>query len=140
MVFAFDTLSYSRFLREQGVSQEHAEAHAEAARQFIMAELVTKQDLLAVRQDLQSVRQDLHDTFDSKLGNLSRHLETKVENLSQRFDTKVENLSQHFDTKLESLSRHFDTKLENFSLRVTVRLGVLLAAGIGAVATLVKLT
>jgi hypothetical protein len=129
MVFAFDTLSYSRFLRERGVSQEHAEAHAEAARQFIMAELVTKQDLLAVRQDLQSVRQDLHDTFDSKLGNLSRHLETKVDNLSQ-----------HFDTKLESLSRHFDTKLENFSLRVTVRLGVLLAAGIGAVATLVKLT
>src|SRR5437016_2450226 len=36
MVFAFDTLSYSRFLRERGVSQEHAKAHAEAARQFIM--------------------------------------------------------------------------------------------------------
>ena len=45
MVFAFDTLSYARHLRDHGVPQEQAEAHAEAARQFIMAELVTRQDL-----------------------------------------------------------------------------------------------
>jgi hypothetical protein len=45
MVFAFDTLSYARHLRDHGVPQEQAEAHAEAARQFIMSELVTKQDL-----------------------------------------------------------------------------------------------
>jgi len=96
MVFAFDTLSYSRFLRERGVSQEHAKVHAEAARQFIMAELVTKQDLFSVRQDLQK--------------------------------------------DLQNAVTHFDTKLDNLSLRLTVRLGVLLAAGIGALAALVKLT
>jgi hypothetical protein len=92
MVYAFDTLSYARFLRDRGVSREHAEAHAEAARQFIMTELVTKQDLLLIRQDLQSA------------------------------------------------ITHFDTKLDNLSLRLTVRLGVLLAAGVGALAALVKLT
>ena len=85
MVFAFDTLSYARFLREHGVLQEHAEAHAEAARQFIMAELVTKTDL-----------------------------QTAV-------------------TQLE-------TKMEILSLRTTVRLGVMFAAGIGALAALIKLT
>jgi len=37
MVFAFDTLSYSRFLRERGVSQEHAKAHAESCETVIMA-------------------------------------------------------------------------------------------------------
>jgi hypothetical protein len=92
MVFAFDTLSYARFLRDRGVAQEQAEAHAEAARQFIMAELVTKQDLLLIRQDLQNA------------------------------------------------ITHFDSKLDNLSLRLTVRLGVLLAAGVGALAALVKLT
>jgi hypothetical protein len=103
MVFAFDTLSYARFLRERGVAHEHAEAHAEAARQFIMAELVTKQDLLMVRQDLQVVRQDLQ-------------------------------------KDLQNAVTHFDAKLDNLSLRLTVRLGVLLAAGVGAIAALVKLT
>jgi NADPH-dependent curcumin reductase CurA len=99
MVFAFDTLSYARFLRERGVAHEHAEAHAEAARQFIMAELVTKQDLLLVRQDMQMVWQDLQNAV-----------------------------------------THFDAKLDNLSLRLTVRLGVLLATGVGALAALVKLT
>jgi hypothetical protein len=95
VVLAFDTL----YLRERGISQEHAEAHAEATRQFIMAELVTKADLAPVRADLAAVRQDLTNTV-----------------------------------------AHFDAKLENLSLRLTVRLGIMLAAGIGALAALVKLT
>ncbi len=45
MAFAFDTLGYSKTLRAAGISTEHAEAHAEAAREFIMHELVTKEDL-----------------------------------------------------------------------------------------------
>ena len=45
MVFALDTLGYAKHLREHGVPSDQAEAHAEAARDFIMDELVTKLDL-----------------------------------------------------------------------------------------------
>ena len=45
MAYAFDTLGYSKRLRDGGVPQAQAEAHAEAARDFIMVELVTKTDL-----------------------------------------------------------------------------------------------
>ena len=41
----FDTLGYARFLREGGVPQDQAETHAEAARQFIMADIATRDDL-----------------------------------------------------------------------------------------------
>jgi hypothetical protein len=34
-------------LENSGISRKHAEAHAEAAKGFIMAELVTKSDLAA---------------------------------------------------------------------------------------------
>ena len=47
MVFALDTLGYAKRLRESGVPGAQAEAHAEAARDFIMAELVTRIDLEA---------------------------------------------------------------------------------------------
>jgi hypothetical protein len=47
MVFALDTLGYAKHLRDGGVPSNQAEAHAEAARDFIMAELVTKIDLEA---------------------------------------------------------------------------------------------
>jgi hypothetical protein len=44
MVFAFDTLSFARYLREKGVPTDQAETHADAVMQFVMGELVTKQD------------------------------------------------------------------------------------------------
>jgi hypothetical protein len=47
MVFALDALGYAKHLRDHGVPNEQAEAHAEAARDFIMTELVTKLDLEA---------------------------------------------------------------------------------------------
>jgi hypothetical protein len=45
MAYAFDTLGYAKRLRDAGVPQAQAEAHAEAAREFVMGELVTKTDL-----------------------------------------------------------------------------------------------
>lgn len=45
MAFTLDSLSYAKHLRDNGVPQDQAEAHAEAARMFIMNELVTKEDL-----------------------------------------------------------------------------------------------
>jgi hypothetical protein len=45
MAYAFDTSGYAKRLRDAGISAAQAEAHAEAARDFVMAELVTKTDL-----------------------------------------------------------------------------------------------
>ena len=78
MVFALDTLGYAKHLRDRGVPSDQAEANAEAARDFIMAELVTKIDLEAA--------------------------------------------------------------LDRVTLRMTVRFGVMLVAGIGVLAALQKLS
>ena len=77
MAQAFDTLGYAKRLREAGVPQQQPEAHADAAREFVMADLVTKTDL--------------------------------------------------------------QLALDNVTLRLTVRLGVMLAARIAALAALMKL-
>ena len=52
MAYAFDTLGYAKRLRNAGISQEQAEAHAEAAREFVMGELVTRSDLQAAMDTL----------------------------------------------------------------------------------------
>jgi hypothetical protein len=77
MVFALDTLGYAKHLRDHGVPSAQAEAHAEAARDFIMGELVTKLDLEAA--------------------------------------------------------------LDRVALRMTLRFGVMLVAGLGALAAILKL-
>ena len=54
MSLAFDTLGYSKRLRDAGVAQQQADAQAEAARDYIMAELVTKSDLAAAVDGLRA--------------------------------------------------------------------------------------
>lgn len=59
MAYAFDTLGYAKRLREAGISQGQAEAHAEAAREFVMGDLATKADLQALRAGLQAAMDTL---------------------------------------------------------------------------------
>jgi hypothetical protein len=70
VVWAFDTLGYAKRLREAGVPNLQAEGHAEAAREFIMTELVTKQDLLATEQKLQAAMDTLALRLTVQLGGI----------------------------------------------------------------------
>ncbi len=48
----FDTLAYARRLKEAGVSDEQAEAHAEAVRAAMTHGVATKADLAELRADI----------------------------------------------------------------------------------------
>lgn len=98
MAYAFDTLGYAKRLRDAGISQGQAEAHAEAAREFVMGELVTKADLLAIRADLLATKADL-----------------------------------------QAMKADLQTAIDTLSLRLTLRLGVMLAAGLATLAAIIKL-
>ncbi len=60
----FDTLAHVRTLREAGVEQKQAEAHAEAGR-AIRAGLATKADLAVIEADIAAIKARL-DTFATK--------------------------------------------------------------------------
>ncbi|HEY3847193.1 MAG TPA: hypothetical protein VGL95_08780 [Acetobacteraceae bacterium] len=93
MAFAFDTLAYAKHLQDSGIPPQQAEAHAEAAREFIMAELVTKPDLAAVREEAAATKLDL--------------------------------LASDAATR-----RELEASMDTLSLRLTVRLGSMMAAGL----------
>jgi hypothetical protein len=106
MAWAFDTLGYAKRLREAGVPNPQAEGHAEAAREFIMIELVTKPD------------------FHAGLENLGTQLRTEIDALRTELRTEVSSLREAIDTQ---------------TLRLTVRLGGIVAAGIGILALIQRL-
>ena len=95
MAHAFDTLGYSKRLRDSGVPSNQAEAHAEAARDFVMTELVTKSDLLAAMSD--------------------------------------------FDSRLLATRNDLQAAIEKSSLQVTIRLGGIVALGVGLLAALQRI-
>jgi hypothetical protein len=70
MAFAFDTLGYSKHLQDAVVPRPQAEAHAEAVRDFIMRELVTKDDLNAGVGNLQSGIENAKSSLTIRLGSM----------------------------------------------------------------------
>ena len=113
MAFAFDTLGYAKKLRDAGVAADQAEAHAEAARDFVMHELVTRYDLQAVRDGLQTDVQAVRDN--------------------------IETVRRELQTAIDTSRRELEAKIDTQSLRLTVRMGVMLTAGLSILAAVLKL-
>lgn len=134
-MYAFDTLSYARRLKEAGVPEAQAEAHAEAARTFIMGELVTRHDLAvmgqALQRDLQVTREGLQRDLQATSEGLQRDLQTATTELRQ------EQGSLRRD--LDSLRRELEAKIDHQTLKLTLRLGLLLAAGIAVLAAILRI-
>lgn len=107
------TLGYAKRLRDAGISVEQAEAHAEAARDFVMGELVTRNDLEVAR----------------------RGLDTSI--LATRRDLEV--AQRGLDTSILATRRDLEAAIERQTLRLTVRLGGIVAIGVAILATIIKL-
>jgi hypothetical protein len=95
MAFAFDSRGYAKHLRDAGIPRDQVEAHAEAAREFIMAELVTRYDLGVLRRELEA--------------------------------------------KIDVLRGELEAKIDTLPMRLTIRMGVMLTAGVAALAAVIKL-
>jgi hypothetical protein len=78
VAWAFDTLGYAKRLREAGVPNPQAEGHAEAAREFIMTELVTKQDLQTAINSLEARLAGRIDTLQAAMETLTLRLTVRL--------------------------------------------------------------
>jgi hypothetical protein len=89
MAYTFDSLGYAKRLRDGGVPQDQAEVHAETARDFIMAGLATKADVLAVRTDLLATEQRLQTELRHTEQKLQSSIDTQTLRLTVRLGTIV---------------------------------------------------
>jgi hypothetical protein len=80
-----DTLGYVKKLTAVGISREQAEAHAEALRDDLASQVVTKIDLAATEQRLDSKIAALDGKLDSKF----LTLDSKVSTLEVRLEGKI---------------------------------------------------
>lgn len=108
IVYAFVALGYATQLWDAGVPQTQARP-AMAARDFIMAELVTKADLAATG-DLLRTSMSAHES----------RMESQVAALGSRIDL-------------------LESRIDNLGLQLAVRIGALLAAAVAILTALQKL-
>jgi hypothetical protein len=164
MVVAFDTLAYARRLRDAGIPPPEAEAHADAAREFIMAELVTKPDLLAVRADIASIREEIgaaktelreeigavktelreeigavKSELRAEIGSLKTELRAEIGAVRSDLHNEIIATKRDLQESIAVARREMIAAMANVELRVTMRLGTVMAVGIGILAAVIKL-
>ena len=103
--------------RDAGVTLSEAEAHAEAARDFVMAELVTRTDL------------------DTSTSALRRDLEGSIAALRRDMEVSFTSVRE----EMAGMRRDFQAALDNMGLRLTIRLGAMMGVAIAVLAAIIKL-
>ena len=114
---AFDTLTYARRLREVGVPQEQAEAHAEALAAAVTETLATKHDL-------------------QELAGAMKH---DLQGLAAAMKQDLQGLAAATKQDLRELAAGTKQDMRELELRLSIRLGGMVGVSVAAVAVLVKL-
>ena len=109
----FDTLAYAEKLKAAGIPNPQARAHAEGLLTLVEQNLATKTDIELLRRDMKELETGLRRDM--------KELETGL-----RRDIK----------ELEIGLRH---ELKEIESRMTMRLGGLIVAGVGALAVLMRI-
>ena len=117
---AFDTYAAVKKLKEAGFTEQQAEAQTTLLTDVIAGELATKHDIEAIKHDIETVKLDL-------------------ENVRAELKRDIETLRAELKRDIETLRADMKHDMKELELRLTIKLGAMLALAVGAVATLVKL-
>jgi hypothetical protein len=157
MSVSFDTLSFAKRLTEAGEKPAVAEAHAMALKEFVMDAIATKADISDLRRSLgdeiQGVRDGIQDVRDeiadvrvdvadvrTEMRNEFTKVRGEMRDEFVKVRSEISGLTERFATKDEL---HHEVGLlrkdiDAMGLKLTVRMGGMLAVAVGAVATLGK--
>ena len=102
---AFDTYAAVKKLKEAGFTEQQAEAQTALLTDVIAGELATKHDIETVKHDIETVRLD------------------------------IENVRAELKRDIEALRADMKHDMKELELRLTIKLGAMLALAVGAVAT-----
>ena len=113
---AFDTYAAVKKLKEAGFTEQQAEAQTTLLMEVIAGELATKHGIETIKHDIETVKLD-------------------IENV--RAELKRDIATVKLD--IENVRAELKRDMKELELRLTIKLGAMLALAVGAVATLVKL-
>lgn len=130
-----DTLEYAKLLRQAGFSARQAEGQAQALAATMTDSIATKQDIaeLGGRVDLLGLQIDeVEARFELRLRELEERIEVRLREFERRLEVRMSELEKRVDAKM-------DARFADLERRLTVRMGVIMTAGIGLMVTLDRL-
>ena len=168
MTVSFDTLSFAKRLTEAGEKPAVAEAHAPSSRkmplkEFVMDTIATKADIREVGEEIEDLRDAIGDVrgglnevrgeikeIRQEIGDIRGEIK-EVRGEIKEIRSEAKDFREEFLSFRKEVSERFATKdelrheigflrkdIDAMGLKLTVRMGGMLAIAVGAVATLGK--
>jgi hypothetical protein len=141
-----DTLQYARRLRDAGVPREQAEAHAAVMADMIFTEVASRAD---VDQAVGGLGGEMHAAFDGLRGGMAAEFAAVRAEMATELAAVRAEMAAEFAAVREEMAglragmdlrfAGVDAALAALGNRLTLRLGGLMVAGIGVLATLIRL-
>jgi hypothetical protein len=129
-----DTLAYAKRLIAVGMPPRQAEEQIEIFAEIIDSNIATKQDIESIHRDIESIHRDIESIHrDIEL----IHRDMKEMESSLKRDMKEMEGSLKRDMK--EIEGSLQRDIKELEMKMTIRLGAIMTAGIAVVATLVKL-
>ncbi|BBE08788.1 Hypothetical phage protein [Mycoavidus cysteinexigens] len=128
----FDTLKFSKRLKEAGVPSAQADAEAEGLSEIFtvnLQKLVTKEDLQLAKKELQHQIIDVSKELRHEINDLGKDLGHEINDLSKDLRHEIKDVRKD----ITNLEQRFDTKLEKFEMSLLVKMGIMLASAAGLV-------
>jgi len=137
----FNTLVFSKKMQNVGMTQEVSEELASTLlnlhvnqfenlltkNEFCKSEIEIKKEIDGVKKEIDGVKNEIND-----VKNEMKNFVTK--NDFYKFENEIKREIENFVTKKE-----FYAEIKNLSLNLTIKMGVIMVASIGALALLIKL-
>ena len=118
-------------LTTTGFTEQQAEAQTALLIDVIAGELATKHDIETLRLEIENVGAALKRDIET--------LRLEIENVQAALKRDLETVRAELKHDLETVRAELKRDLKELELRLTIKLGAMLALAVGAVATLVKL-
>jgi hypothetical protein len=146
----FDTHDYVKQLTAAGVPEPQAEVHARALANLVNDQIATKRDLEELRIALKHDLDELRIATQHDIEGLRIATQHDIEGLRIAFKHDIEELRIAFKHDLEEQEMRLGHEMEkhrlgtqrdlkDLELRLTIRIGVIVAAAVGVIAGIVKL-
>ena len=150
----FDSLGYSQRLIDAGVDRRQAEAQAALARDHILAEVATRDDLDEFREDVERQIGSLRTDLEREVGGLRADLEREVGGLRADLEREVGGLRADLEREvgglradlehqgsdlradMERLRGDLTREIQLSAAKQTTKLGAMLAVSVGALVAL----
>jgi len=125
----FDTLSFSQKMQKAGMTEILANELAFSLRDMN----VNHFDLLLTREEFQRFEKEIRNDFH----NFEKEIHAEIEEVRD----EVKEVRIEFKNEIEKLvtKTEFNTKIKNLELSITIKIGVIVTAGISVLGMMIKM-